>query len=335
MPAAEPLPCYSVIVPAYNAAATLDACLYALSRQTVGPDAYEVIVVDDGSTDGSAAVARRHGVTIVQQAHSGAAAARNEGARRARGQILLFTDADCEPREDWIEKMVMPFAHGAVDGVKGIYRTRQPSLVARFAQAEYEEKYHRLARMERIDFVDTHAAAYRRDVFWAHGGFDPHFLLDEDQEFSFRLAAAGHKLVFAPQAQVYHHHQETAWRYARRKFGLGRWKVEVHARHPTRALRDSYTPWSQKLQIALVPVALVLAAAAVIGRIRWRAVVGVAGLGLASTLPLTYRAQRQGWAVAAISPFMALLRAVALAVGLGWGLLPAASRRENSGGGEL
>jgi glycosyltransferase involved in cell wall biosynthesis len=332
MPAAEP-PTFSVIVPAFNAAATLDACLAALSRQTVGADAYEVIVADDGSTDGSAAIARRHGVTVLELAHAGAAAARNEGARRARGQILLFTDADCEPLEDWIERMVAPFANAEVAGVKGAYRTCQRSLVARFAQAEYEEKYHRMARMEQIYFVDTYAAAYRRDLFWALGGFDPHFLLDEDQEFSFRVASTGARLVFAPDALVCHQHQATVWGYARRKFGIGRWKVEVHARYPAKALRDSYTPWSQKFQIALVPLTLALVVGAAKGRLCRRAAVGAASLGLVTTLPLTYTARRQGWAVAAVSPFLALVRAVALALGLARGLLALASRGWTVDGG--
>jgi cellulose synthase/poly-beta-1,6-N-acetylglucosamine synthase-like glycosyltransferase len=320
---------FSVIVPVYNAARTLGACLAALARQTVAPDDYEIIVVDDGSTDGSALIAARYAVTLVRRPHSGAAAARNEGARRARGQILLFTDADCEPLADWLERMVAPFADTEVAGVKGAYRTRQSSLVARFAQAEYEEKYRRLARMDGIDFVDTYAAAYRRDLFWACGGFDPRFVLDEDQELSFRLARAGHKLVFAPDALVYHHHPDTAWSYARRKLGLGRWKVEVHARHPAKALRDSYTPWSQKLQILLVPFTATAVAAAALGRVRWRLAAAVAALGPASALPLADIARRQGWAVVLATPVLALLRAVALALGLAWGLLDAIVRRRH------
>ncbi|MEJ2209231.1 MAG: glycosyltransferase [Anaerolineae bacterium] len=326
----DPDPTYSVIVPAYNAAATLDACLAALARQTVTAAGYEVLVVDDGSSDDTAAVARRHGVLLLPLAHAGAAAARNAGARRARGDILLFTDADCEPLPDWIEQMSAPFVDPAVVGVKGAYLTRQSSLVARFAQAEYEEKYRRLARQDRIDFVDTYAAAYRRDLFLAHGGFDPHFVLDEDQEFSFRLARAGHKLVFAPGARVYHQHRRTAWDYFRRKLGIGRWKVEVHARYPARALRDSYTPWSQKLQILLLPLIGAAATAATLGRLRWRAVGTLAALELTSTLPLAWIARRQGWAVALAAPFLALLRAAALALGLAWGLAAALTRRRDS-----
>jgi cellulose synthase/poly-beta-1,6-N-acetylglucosamine synthase-like glycosyltransferase len=325
-----PEPTYSVIIPAYNAAHTLGACLAALAGQTVPAGTYEVLVVDDGSTDGTAAVARRRGVTVLQLEHAGAAAARNAGARRARGEVLLFTDADCEPLPDWIAQMVAPLADPHVAGVKGAYRTRQSSLVARFAQAEYEEKYRRLAGQDQIDFVDTYAAAYRRDLFLAHGGFDPHFVLDEDQEFSFRLAQAGHRLVFAAGARVYHQHRRTAWGYFRRKLGIGRWKVEVHARYPARALRDSYTPWSQKLQIVLVPATVAAAAAAALGRLRWRAVAVLAALGPASALPLAGIARRQGWPVALAAPFLAVLRAVALALGLAWGFVAVLARRRHS-----
>ena len=93
-------PRYSVVVPAYQAAGTLDACLAALARQTVPPGSYEVIVVDDGSTDGTASIAEAAGVTLLRQDHAGAAAARNCGAVAARGDLLLFTDCGLRPRAE-------------------------------------------------------------------------------------------------------------------------------------------------------------------------------------------------------------------------------------------
>jgi GT2 family glycosyltransferase len=310
---------FSVIVPVYNGAQTLGVCLDALSDQTVGADTCQIIVVDDGSSDDSAGIAQRYRVTVLRQEHAGAGPARNLGARLAESPILLFTDADCQPQRDWIEKMAAPFESPEVAGVKGVYGTRQHSRVARFAQAEYEEKYKRQARLPLIDFVDTYAAAYRRDVFWAHGGFDPKFLLDEDQELSFRLSKAGHKLVLALDARVYHLHPDTVWRYFRRKLHLGRWKVPVHARHPRKALRDSYTPWSQKAQLALLPLFLGTATIAVAGGVSWLVPALLAAVGLVTTLPLLREAQRQGWDVAVVVPFLVLLRALALDLGLAWG----------------
>ena len=98
----------SVIIPAYNAEATLGRCLSSLHRQSRPPD--EIIVVDDGSTDGTAKVAQRHGARIISQGNAGPAAARNVGARAASGEVLLFTDADCAPTCDWVECMVLPFS---------------------------------------------------------------------------------------------------------------------------------------------------------------------------------------------------------------------------------
>lgn len=319
-------PQFSIIIPVYNGARTLGACLAALERQDVANARHEIIVVDDGSTDESVAVAAGYDVKLLRQAHAGAAAARNHGASQARGDILVFTDADCEPAAGWLQALTAPFADPQVCGARGVYRTRQASLVARFSQAEYEEKYSRLARQERIDFVDTYSAAYRHEVFASHGGFDARFLLDEDQEFSFRLAAAGHRLVFVPDAIVYHHHPATLWHYLVRKVRLGRWKVHVHLRHPARAVRDSYTPWTQKVQILIVPIALLITAAAWLRRehgleaaIAWLLAVG-------STVPLATHAIRQGWHVALATPGLALARAAALGAGLVWGALDLVGR---------
>ncbi len=115
----------SVVVPARDAAASLPACLEALAVQTVD---CEVVVVDDGSRDETAEVARRSGVRCISIPPSGPAAARNIGAQAAHGQILLFTDADCTPAADWAERLSAPFSDPKVAGAKGVYRTRQRGL---------------------------------------------------------------------------------------------------------------------------------------------------------------------------------------------------------------
>src|SRR5687768_9412421 len=162
----------SVIVPVRDGARVLGPCLDALRRQEWLPETYEVIVVDDGSVDGTAAVAEAAGAGVLSQPNRGRAAARNAGAFAARGEILLLTDADCVPARDWVRRMLEPFADPAVQGAKGIYTTHQSELIARFSQHELEEKYRRMARLDRIDFVDTYSAAYRRALFIANGGFD-------------------------------------------------------------------------------------------------------------------------------------------------------------------
>lgn len=326
----------SVIVPAYNAGATLDRCLASLLHQTIPQDAYEVIVVDDGSSDDTLVRARAHpAVRVCAQDHAGQAAARNRGAAVSTGDILLFTDADCAPTGDWIEQMVTALEapsggplgrEGApcppVVGAKGAYLTRQRSPVARFAQIEYEERYDRLAGLERIDFVDTYAAAYRRDVFLANGGFDERFLVDEDQELSFRLAAQGERLVFAPRARVEHlGHPETAGAYFRRKFRIGYWKVAVLRRHPSKLGHDSHTPPVLKAQMALLALGgLCLLAMPFWPPLGWGAAL-LAALFLATTVPFVWRAWRRHPAVALLAPLLLVVRSLALGTGFLAGLL--------------
>lgn len=320
----------SVIVPAYNAEDTLGDCLVALETQTLNRDRYEVIVVDDGSTDRTAEIARRHDVQLIRQPNAGPAVARNRGAQAAlrqaqdtaQGDLLIFTDADCAPAPDWIERMIAPFRRNPeVAGAKGVYRTRQRERVARFVQLEYEGKYARMARQDHIDFVDTYSAAYRRDVFLANGGFDAVFPTPsvEDQEFSFRLARKGYRLVFVPDAVVYHHHDTTLGEYWRRKFGIGYWKALLLRWHPERVVRDSHTPQVLKVQIGLVSLlSLSLLITPFWAPARWAAL-AVAAIFFLTAVPFLLYVAHRDPAVAMVAPFLLLLRALALGAGLGAG----------------
>ncbi len=313
----------SVIVPAYNAAETLNQCLAALEQQTLSGHDYEVIVVDDGSSDQTAKIARSRGVRLIQQSNAGPAAARNRGARETRGDLLLFTDADCAPAPDWLERMMAPFSDPQVVGAKGTYRTRQTDLVARFVQLEYEGKYARMAGLDRIDFVDTYSAAYRRDVFLTNGGFDSNFTTAsvEDQEFSFRLARKGYRLVFCPDAIVYHQHDSSPGEYWRRKFGIGYWKALLLRCHPERAVRDSHTPQVLKLQIGLVGMLIPsLLLSPFWPSARWPALAALT-LFFLTTTPFLLRVLRHDPPVAAVAPFLLFARALALGAGLAAGFL--------------
>jgi cellulose synthase/poly-beta-1,6-N-acetylglucosamine synthase-like glycosyltransferase len=320
------------VIPAYNSADTLPACLQALQAQTLPSDRYEIIVVDDGSTDDTAKVARASGVQVISQPNAGQATARNRGARAARGDILLFTDADCVPAPDWIEQMMAPFADPDVAGAKGVYRTRQRELVARFVQVEYEDKCDRMRAQEMIDFVDTYSAGYRRDVFWSADGFDESFRIDEDQELSFRLEKAGHKLVFAPGAQVSHVHVSTLAEYVERKFWIGYWKIRVVRAHPEKLIRDSHTPQVLKLQMGLAAVGAVLILGSVFINGLWVAGLLTWTMLLASGVPFMIKLLQRDPPVVWVAPLMLFIRAWALGLGFVWGMIrPPASQWQDGG----
>lgn len=253
---AEPRLYISVVVPAHNAADTLQLCLDALANQEYPPSRYEVIVIDDGSTDHTAAIAQAASVRVIRQANTGAAAARNAGASAAQGDLLLFTDADCAPVAGWMAALAAAFEDNRVAGAKGTYLTQQREIVPRFTQLEYEDRYDRMADTDTIDFIDTYSAAYRRDVFFANHGFDPSIMKVEDQEFSFRLAEKGYRLVFTPGAVVYHRHNPTLRAYANRKYYIGYWKARLARSQPGRMVSDSHTPQVLKVQMLLAITAL-------------------------------------------------------------------------------
>jgi lipopolysaccharide/colanic/teichoic acid biosynthesis glycosyltransferase/glycosyltransferase involved in cell wall biosynthesis len=315
----------SVIIAARDAARILPACLRALQHQhglICGID-YNIIVVDDGSRDGTPEVARACGVQVLSQRNAGPASARNTGVRHARGAIVVFTDADCIPAEDWLWHMLTPFSDVRVMGVKGVYRTRERGLVPRFVQLEYASKYGRMRRRDQIDFVDTYAAAYRRQVFLDNNGFDEIFPAPsvEDQEFSFRLARKGYRLVFQPLAAVYHRHDLNLREYCVRKFGIGFWKAVMLNWLPEKAFSDSHTPLSQRLQLLLMAASLGCLG---IGLFWYPAVwIGLALLALffLSAVPFLGYITREDRAVLHVAVPLLVARALALGFGLVGGLL--------------
>jgi cellulose synthase/poly-beta-1,6-N-acetylglucosamine synthase-like glycosyltransferase len=312
----------SIVIPTYNGASRVAKCLEALCKQRSERN-IEILIVNDGSTDNTAQIVRGYsGVRLISQQNAGPAAARNRGALEAQGAIILFTDDDCEPIPEWLESMLTPFKDPDVVAAKGVYRTRQRSLAARFVQVEYEDRYRYMAGLSNIDFVDTYSAAFRRERFLEIGGYDISFPVAcaEDIELSYRMSARGWKMKFAPSAIVYHTHPNTLSAYIKKKYKFAFWRVLAVRKNPSKAVKDSHTPQLMKLQL-LLPPALVLALAfdmAVRPVFPVSAIVLVAFL--LSTLPFAFRAFAKDPIVGLVSPALLAVRACAQVVGVSAGL---------------
>lgn len=243
---------YSIVIPFHNARKTIDRCLESALNQSLPKGDYEIIVVDDGSRDNTSDIVKNYPVRLMQQENNGPAAARNKGAKVAKGYILIFVDADCELEANFIKNISAPIEQNVeIIGVQGRYKTKQREFIAQFIQAEIETRYQRMGRDKYIDFVGTYAAAYRKDVFLESGGFDLKFpqAAGEDIDLSYRLYKKGSKMVFKPAAFVYHQHPVRLKEYLKSKFYKSFWRVKAYRKAPKKALRDSYTPPSLKVQV--------------------------------------------------------------------------------------
>ncbi|HEO70423.1 MAG TPA: glycosyltransferase [Candidatus Hydrogenedentes bacterium] len=317
---------FSVIIPAYNAETTLGACLDACLAQTRPAD--EVMVVDDGSADGTARIAAARGVHCIRQHNSGPAAARNCGARETRGDVLVFTDADCVPARTWLEELAAGFDEG-VGAVGGTYALGNPeSWLARMVHAEIAERHASLG--DEVDFLGSFNVAYRREAFDRVGGFDESFRAAsaEDNDLAYRLDDAGYALRFRHKACVAHIHPTRLGAYLVAQMRHGIWRVKLYRKHPGRVRRgDRYAGLGDlaAAPLALLCVAWVGAAGAcaVLGWSVWPAVTAAMALGGVVTglhVPMAVAmVRRTGEARMGLFAAMGVLRALARGVGLAGG----------------
>jgi len=315
----------TVIIPTFNAADKLAACLYALEHQSCPKEKFEIIVIDDGSKDNTADLVKNYKVHYFYQENKGPAAARNKGVELALGDIILFTDSDCAPDQNWIQEMAKPFADPEIVGVKGAYQTAQHSMWARFAQLEFEERYSILLKNIYIDMVDTYSAGYRKDLFLSMGGFDTSFPVpnNEDTELSYKISLTGQRLIFNPKAIVWHTgHPDSLNQYMRLKFWRGYWRMIVYHKYAAKMIKDSYTPQTLKLQILFVFLTLSTVFAMIIS-FQWGGalfILGMTGFILVS-ISFIIRVFKQGLWMGLMSPFFLFVRAISLGVGVGYYLM--------------
>jgi len=324
----------SVIVPVYNGEDVIANCLKTLLNQNYPKNKYEIIVVDDGSKDNTVnIVSKFKRVKLIRQRHRGPAAARNLGVEKSRGQIVLFTDADCIPSKSWIKNMLEPFKDKGIVGVGGTYKTlNKKSLIARFVGYNIEERHKILKKKRYIDFMGTFSAAYRKIIFSKFGGFDTSFSTSsgEDPELSFRINKTGFKMIFQPKAFVYHRHTNSLWKLIKKKFWRGYWRVFIYNKHKDKIFRHSYTPISTFSEEAFIGISFLFAFLALTnlilpyyGDILTYFVISFIFfiLTFLFTLPLAKKIYKKDKIVGLLSPWIMILREFFTGLGIVFGFL--------------
>jgi GT2 family glycosyltransferase len=226
-------PRVSVVVCAYNAVATIDECLDALERLNY-PD-FEIIVVNDGSTDGTGAAAARYAsVRVIDTPNAGLSAARNVGLHHATGEIVAYTDADVRVDPEWLTYLVQPFAAPEVAAAGGpaVIPPDDPWFAQCVARAPGSPT-HVLLDDRIAEHVPGCNCAFRRDALLAIGGFNPVFRrAGDDVDVCWRIQKRGWNVGFAPAALVWHRHRMTTRAYCRQQVGYGEGESWLMDEHP-------------------------------------------------------------------------------------------------------
>jgi len=240
-------PKVSVVVCAYNAAATLEDNLSSLARLSY-PD-YEVIVVNDGSTDATLTIAERYDVRIISVPNGGLSAARNLGLHAASGEIVAYTDADTRVDRDWLSHLVQPFLEHSFAGVGGPNVVpRDDPWVAQCVARAPGGPVHVMLDNVTAEHIPGCNMAFRRSALLEVGGFDPTYTkAGDDVDICWRLQDAGHRLGFAPGALVFHHHRATISAYIRQQIGYGEGESFLFHRHADRFNARGHMRWSGRI----------------------------------------------------------------------------------------
>lgn len=241
-------PKVSVIICTFNGERGIEACLKGLLNQAYPADKMSIIVVDDGCTDNTPAIAQKYGVKVISHGRNlGVQYARNTGLKAAKGDIIVYLDDDCLVSEQWLKELVAPFADPKVVGVGGrviAYETKR--LSERFMEATgygnpeplvvipgnmrnpirrvraYLYNMYRPITVAtspvEAQAVYTANVAYRGSAMRTLGGFDSSLRSNEDSDIATRLKANGDKLMFAPAAVVRHRHHRRVWHVLRQTY---------------------------------------------------------------------------------------------------------------------
>ena len=292
-------PRVSVVVCAYNAERTMEACLASLEVLNY-PD-YEVIVVNDGSWDRTLEIAERFPYCrIISQENKGLSVARNVGAEAATGEIVAYTDSDCVADPDWLTYLVGKMVDGNLAACGGPnFPPPEDSLVPAAVAVSPGGPTHVLISDEVAEHIAGCNMAFRREALLELGGFDPLYrAAGDDVDICWRFQDAGYTIGFSAAAIVWHFRRNTVKAYINQQRGYGKAEALVYAKHPFRFNLFGQAKWLGRIYGDL-SAALLLSRKPVIYS-------GTFGRGLfqtmyeppsslTSVLPLTFE-----WSVAAL-----------------------------------
>lgn len=236
-------PLFSVVVCSFNGSRTIDECLQAVSKLRY--PAFEVIVVDDGSEDETAAIAAQYDVTLLRTPNRGLSHARNVGWQAAKGEIVAYVDDDAYPDADWLAYLAATFRSGGYAGAGGpnIAPPDDGPIAACVARSPGGPQ-HVLITDTEAEHIPGCNMAFLRSALEVVGGFDVQFrVAGDDVDMCWRLRERGWKLGFSPSAQVWHHRRNSLRTYWRQQTGYGKAEALLEKKWPKKYNSVGHLTW--------------------------------------------------------------------------------------------
>ena len=196
----------SIVIAARNETSNLSACLASISKIDYPTSGYEVIVVDNNSTDNTAEImAGFPNVVYLKEERPGPSSARNKGIAASSGDMLVFLDADTTVDKNWLKTLLAPFEDASVGAVGGEIRPMaEGNIISEYLSVSLLMRYHRYGGKRYVKGYPSCNLAVRKSSL--DGGFDPNIVRGQDKDICYRILEKGGKIVFQPGAVVYHDH---------------------------------------------------------------------------------------------------------------------------------
>jgi glycosyltransferase involved in cell wall biosynthesis len=277
----------SFVVPVRNGATLVRGVLESIAAEADGRP-LELIVVDDGSTDGSWELLGELGrrlestlpVRLIRRGGGGAAAAINAGVAAARYPIVCQVDQDLRLQPGWLNTLTSALEDPGVGAAQGCYTTDPASSCwSRVTGLDLDQRYAAIAGD--TDHVCTGNAAYRTDALRRVGLFDEAMGYGYDNDMSYRLRAAGYRLVFCPSARAFHAWREGPLGYLIQQYGFGYGRLDVVAKHRRRFTGDKVSPPAMMLHPIVMLIAVAMLAASAGAAVAGRSAPALSALGVA------------------------------------------------------
>ncbi|MEJ7611101.1 MAG: glycosyltransferase [Ferruginibacter sp.] len=240
-------PFFSVVVCSYNGSATIRDTLNALTNLSY--PRFEVIVVNDGSTDDLAEIVSHYPVRLITTPNKGLSNARNTGMYNAKGEIIAYIDDDAYPEEHWLHYLAYAYSnseHGAMGGPNIIPEEDGP-LAFCVANAP-GGPVHVLSTDEIAEHIPGCNLSVRKNVLMKIGGFDPVYrAAGDDVDICWRIQEAGHTIGFHPSAVVWHHRRNSLKAYWKQQKGYGKAEALLEAKWPEKYNGFGHLTWAGRI----------------------------------------------------------------------------------------